>query len=114
MGEIFRGGERPSIEPCDGYEVVPLGANDLMSIGRMHFEPGVSIPEHAHPHQQLGFIYAGELTFHVDGEATVLRPGDGYALAGNEPHWGENAGEEPVAGIFVHSPPRSPTVWDAE
>lgn len=112
MGTVFRAADRDVTEPVDGYEVARLGANKLMSIGHMHFEPGVSIPEHSHPNWQAAFIYRGELTFHTDGESYVLEPGDGYTLAGNEPHYGENRGEDPVDGVYIHSPPRDLPSWE--
>lgn len=112
MVDIFRAAHRDVAEIVDGYEVARLGATDLMSIGHMRFAPGISIPEHCHPNQQVAFIYHGELTFHVDGDAHTLGPGDGYTLPGNEPHYGENRGDDPVEGIYVHSPPRDLPTWD--
>lgn len=112
MAEIVRMAERTVEEVADGYEIVTLAENDLMSLGHMHFEPGASIPEHSHPNQQIGMVYRGELTFHASGDQYVLEPGDSYALQGNEPHYGENHSGEPVDGFYVLSPPRGGPTWE--
>lgn len=112
MVDVVRTSDRPVEEPAEGYEIATLAENDLASLGHMRFEPGASIPEHSHPNQQIGVIYRGELTFHASGERYLLGPGDSYALRGNEPHYGENRGDEPVEGFYVLSPPRGGPTWD--
>ena len=98
-------------EVAEGFSVAQLGANDFMSIQHFHFEPGGSVPEHEHPHQQIGFVYRGELTFYVNGEEHTVGPGDCYIVDSNEPHYGVNEGDEPVDGVDVFSPPRGAADW---
>lgn len=110
--ETLRLDETASATVRDGVELTYLLEGERMSI--LHFEvaPGTTVPLHDHPHEQAGYLLAGEFTFVLDdGEEHVLRPGESYMVAGDEPHAAENRGGEPVRGIEVFSPPRPPGYW---
>ena len=111
MAEITRLSTFDDEEVSEGFSVAQLGANDSMSIQHFHFEPGGSVPEHEHEHEQIGFVYRGELTFYVDDEEHTVGPGDCYIVEANEPHYGVNEGDEPVDGVDIFSPPRGPADW---
>ena len=111
MPEIVRLDDHEPREVSDGFEVVQLGANDFMSIQYFRFMPGGSAPEHDHPHQQIGFVYRGELTFTVEGEEVTIGPGDTYSLYSHEVHAAENTGDTPVEGVDVFCPPRGAADW---
>lgn len=111
MAEIVKFEEETPREVEDGFEVVQIGHNDFMSIQHFHFEPGGSVPEHDHPHQQIGFVYNGHLTFYVNGEEYEIGPGDTYIVESHEPHYGVNNGDEPVDGVDIFSPPRGDASW---
>lgn len=111
MAEIARLEDRALEEVREGFKVAQLMANDFMSVQFSRFEPGGSAPEHDHPHQQIGFVYSGELTFSVEGEEYTVGPGDTYILYGYERHAAKNEGSVPVEGIDVFSPPRGVADW---
>lgn len=98
-------------EAIAGVHLAQLAAGKEMSVQHFRIEPGASVPEHDHPHEQAGFVYEGALTFRVDGEETVVDAGDSYILAGREPHAAENRGEETVRGVDVFAPPRPDPDW---
>ena len=50
------------------------------------FEPGATVPLHAHPHEQLGIVLRGMQALVVDGEAHELGPMEGYVLPGGVEH----------------------------
>ena len=105
---------RDAVEPTEAVDGVHLGllaGGERMNVQSFEIEPGATVPEHSHPHEQVGLITAGELTFLVDDEAVVCGPGDSYAFAGGEPHAAENRGETTVRGIDVFSPPRDDPDW---
>lgn len=110
--EVTSSAAQPSVEAVDDVELSQLVVGDRMSVQHFRIEPGAVVPEHDHPHEQAGFIYAGELTFVLanDSEQTV-GPGDSYVLAGEEAHAAENRGEEDVLGIDIFSPPRANPDW---
>ncbi|KAB1187935.1 MULTISPECIES: cupin domain-containing protein [Haloferax] len=100
-------------EAVDDVYLAVLAGGDKMNVQHFRIEPGASVPVHNHPHEQVGYIVSGELTFVVgdDGEEIVVGPGDSYSLAGDELHGADNRGDEPVVGIDVFSPPRDSAPW---
>ncbi|MEZ3144208.1 cupin domain-containing protein [Halobaculum sp. MBLA0143] len=109
--------ETVSHADADGVEAVPDvvlqqgAAGEETSVQQFEIEPGATVPEHSHPHEQAGYVARGELTFLVDGEERVVSAGDSYVLAGGEPHAAENRGDEPVVGVDVFAPPRTDPDW---
>lgn len=99
--------EREAVEAVDGVHLAQLAAGEEMSIQHFHVEPGAEVPEHSHPHEQVGYVYNGALTFIVDGEELVVTADESYAIPGGEPHAAVNRGDDPVDGIDVFSPPRT-------
>lgn len=100
-----------SAEAVDGVHLTQLAVGDDMSIQHFRIEPGATVPEHSHHHEQLGYIFAGELTFIVDGDAVPIAADESYALKSDEPHAAENRGDTPVFGIDIFSPPRANPDW---
>jgi quercetin dioxygenase-like cupin family protein len=98
-------------EAVDGVHLAQLAAGSAMSVQHFRIDPGAVVPEHSHPHEQTGYITAGELTFLVDGEELVVSPGDSYAIPADEPHGAENRGDTAVEGVDVFSPPRTNPDW---
>jgi len=100
-----------TVEAVDGVHLTQLVAGDRTSVQHFHVEPGASIPEHSHEHEQAGYVERGTLTFVVEGETHVVTAGESYVLPGGEPHAAENRGEDPVSGVDVFSPPRLASDW---
>jgi quercetin dioxygenase-like cupin family protein len=101
-------------EAVDGVHLSQLAAGTEMSVQHFRIEPGATVPEHSHPHEQTGYVTAGTLTFLVDGEECVVEAGDSYAIPGDEPHGAENRGDEPVEGVDIFAPPRVNPDWDGQ
>lgn len=102
-----------SVEAVERVHLSRLAAGDRMSVQGFEIEPGATVPEHSHDHEQTGVVVEGELTFLVgdEGETVVCGPGDSYAIPGGEPHAAENRGDDPVVGYDVFSPPRLDPDW---
>lgn len=100
-----------TVEVVEGVHLTQLVAGDRLSVQHFHVEPGASIPEHSHEHEQAGYVARGTLTFAVDGETHVIGAGESYVLAGGEPHAAANRGEDSVSGVDVFSPPRENPDW---
>jgi quercetin dioxygenase-like cupin family protein len=49
-------------------------------------DPGVVIPEHAHPAEQIGYIISGEVELSIAGISYRFAPGDSYAIPGGVIH----------------------------
>lgn len=109
--DIQHSGDSTSVEAVDDVFLTQLAAGDAMSVQHFRIEPGAVVPEHSHPHEQVGYILQGELTFITDDGEHVVQTGDSYALDGDEAHAAENRGDETVIGIDVFSPPRVNPDW---
>ena len=83
---------------------------DRMSFALIELEPNVSVAEHSHPNEQLGFIIEGTFTFTIGGETKHLAPGDTYVIPGGVPH-SALAGPEGTVAVDIFSPPRAE--WEA-
>jgi quercetin dioxygenase-like cupin family protein len=61
---------------------------------------------HKHAYEQIVYILAGHIRFHV-GEVTVLLgPGGLLQIPPDVMHWGEVVGDEPVLNLDVFTPVR--------
>ncbi|WP_101294412.1 cupin domain-containing protein [Halegenticoccus soli] len=100
-----------AVEAVPGVHLSQLAAGEEMSVQHFFIEPGATVPEHSHPHEQTGYIVEGTLTFVVDGEEVHAGPGDSYAVPADEPHAAENRGDVPVKGVDIFSPPRTDPDW---
>jgi quercetin dioxygenase-like cupin family protein len=74
-------------------------------------DPGAVIPEHDHPHEQIGFVYQGEITLFVGDDERTVGSGEGFFLPGGESHKVENTGETIARGVDIFSPPRPEDYW---
>jgi quercetin dioxygenase-like cupin family protein len=106
--------ETDSTEAVDGVHLARLAAGAEMSVQHFRIEPGAVVPEHAHPHEQTGYLTAGTLTFLVDGDEIVVSAGDSYVVPGDEPHAAENRGDVTVEGVDVFAPPRLDPDWTGD
>lgn len=102
-----------STEAVEGVFLAQLASTTHMNIQHFEIEPDATVPEHSHSQEQIGFVYAGELVFTVDGTEYVIAAGDSYAIPGNEAHAVENTSVETARGIDVFSPPRDNPAWQS-
>ncbi|WP_276259069.1 cupin domain-containing protein [Haloglomus litoreum] len=104
--------DRPTVD--DGFRLAELAAGDRTSILHYTIDPGVRVPRHQHEHEQLGYVFAGELTFLLDdGTEVTAGPDDTYTIDAHEGHAAVNRGEETVLGIDIFSPPRTDLDWES-
>jgi len=103
------------VEAVPGVHLSGLAAGEEMSVQHFTVDPGTTVPEHDHHHEQAGFVYQGTLTFVLaDGSEVAVAAGDAYDLAGDEVHAAENRGDVPAKGVDVFSPPRTDPDWAEE
>lgn len=68
-------------------------------------DPNTELPNHSHPHEQLGIVLEGEIEFTVDGQVEVLRPYQVYVIPGDVQHSAKTF-DHPVKVLDVFSPVR--------
>ena len=61
-------------------------AGRAMMLSMVTFEPAAVVPDHAHPHEQMGVLLTGRVEFTVGGLTRVLGPGDMWRIPGGVTH----------------------------
>jgi len=90
--------------PADGVEIRII-PGEKMTMVFFRVEPGVNVPEHAHPHEQMGTVLSGTLELVIGGEKQVVRKGGAYHVPSGVAHSGQCL-ESTVELIEVFTPPR--------
>ena len=80
-------------------------AGDALMLSVVTFDPGAEVPDHAHPHEQMGVMLAGRLEFTIGGRTEVLEVGDIWRIPSNVPHRAR-ALDGPAIALDVFHPVR--------
>ena len=64
---------------------------------RVDLQPGQRLPEHTHDHEEVFHVISGPLTVSLDGEETLLGPGDMVMVPPGVSHFSYAGGSEPCA-----------------
>ena len=90
--------------PAEGVEmrIIP-GSN--MTVVFFSLAPGATVPEHSHPHEQIGALIKGAIELSIGGEKKVVRAGEAYHIPGDVLHSGRNL-DAPAEIIEIFSPAR--------
>ncbi len=95
-------GSRHVIFP--GVEIRTTAGRQLM-LSVVKFEHGSVVPDHSHPHEQMGMMISGRLEFTVADTTRVLGPGDTWRIPGGVVH-SVRAFDEPAVALDVFHPIR--------
>ena len=95
-------GSHHQIFPGVGIETV---AGQRMMISVVNLEPESRVLDHAHPHEQMGYLVSGQLEFTIGGVTELLNPGDMWRIPGGVSHRVRAVGGHAVA-IDVFQPIR--------
>jgi len=91
-------------QPAEGVEIRVI-PGERMTMAFFHLEPGAKIPEHAHPHEQMGTVLKGAIELVIGEEKRVVREGCAYRVPSNVVHAGRCL-ESSSEVLEVFSPPR--------
>lgn len=98
------------LEDCSRHQIFPgvainTATGQNMTLSVVQFEPHAVVEAHSHPHEQMGMLLEGELTFLIGDERHVVRPGEMWRIPGGVIHkvW---AGEQPARALDVFYPIR--------
>lgn len=95
---------------CARHEIFPgvaihTAAGEKMMLSLVEFAPRSVVQPHAHPHEQMGMLISGKLTFTIGDETRTLEPGEMWRIPGGVVH-SAVAGDEPVQALDVFYPIR--------
>ena len=80
---------RSDITPIDlggGTQRRILAHDEPLMAVEVAFEAGAEGAVHSHPHTQLSYVLSGSFRYSVEGESTLLNPGDSIIVPGGLPH----------------------------
>jgi quercetin dioxygenase-like cupin family protein len=101
---FFKHREANAVEMLPGLIRRVLATSDVMMLAEFTFEEGVEVPEHTHPHDQVGYVVAGRMHMVMGEETVECGPGDSYHAPCGVPHSGAALERSVVVDVF--SPPR--------
>ena len=86
-------------EPVPGYRgrFVHCGS---MTIAYWSIKSDSTMPEHAHPHEQIVNLIEGEFELTLGDETRIMRPGDIAAIPPNLPHGGKSISDCLIIDVF--------------
>jgi quercetin dioxygenase-like cupin family protein len=84
----------------EGVRYKTLACGEKTHLTEFRLSAGSTIPQHAHPHEQTGYLVSGRLKFNIDGEIFDAEPGSGWNIAGNIEHGVEVIEDSIVTEIF--------------
>jgi quercetin dioxygenase-like cupin family protein len=87
-----------------GVEIRTTSGDQLM-LSVVTLETGSVVPEHSHPHEQMGMMISGTLEFTIGGVTRIVEPGDIWRIPGNVPHKVRTL-EGPAVALDVFHPIR--------
>jgi quercetin dioxygenase-like cupin family protein len=91
-------------KPAEGVEMRIIHG-ERMTMVFFHLQPGSAIPEHSHPHEQIGTVLKGTVELTVAGEKKTIYPGEAYHILPHATHGGK-CGDSPAEVLEVFSPVR--------
>ena len=90
--------------PSPGVEMFITEA-EHMTLSVVELEPHAVIPEHSHPHEQVGYMVEGEFELTIGGRSFHVVSGQIWRIPGGVPHK-VIAGDRPVRAVDVFYPLR--------
>ncbi len=104
------------INPADAPKLNQMPGLETTIITGLHGEkmmmvlsatlPGHTVPMHAHPHEQIGMIYAGKAVLRIGKEEQTVEKGDFYCIPANVSHGDTCLGNEPFVMLDIFYPGR--------
>jgi quercetin dioxygenase-like cupin family protein len=101
---FYKRSESTPIEMAPGLTRRVLATSQSLMLAEFTFEGGAAVPQHSHPHDQVGYVVAGRMEMVIGGRAVICGPGDSYHAPPDVPHSG--VALEPSVVIDVFYPPR--------
>jgi quercetin dioxygenase-like cupin family protein len=101
---IFKNVDAVPVEMLPDLTRRVLATSDGMMLVEFTFAAGVEVPEHSHPHDQVGYVVSGRMRMVMGDQVSECGPGDSYHAPSNVLHSGRAL--EPSVLIDVFSPPR--------
>lgn len=104
------------IDPTDAPRLTQIPGLETTILTGLHGEemmmvlnatlPGHTVPMHAHPHEQIGMVYAGKAVLRIGDEECMVEKGDFYCIPAGIPHGDTCIGDEAFVMLDIFHPVR--------
>lgn len=85
--------------------IAKIASGERIMLSLVTLAPGAVVPEHSHPHEQMGMMVSGTMELTIAGETRKLSGNEIYLVPGGVPHKAV-AGPEGATALDAFSPPR--------
>ena len=86
----------------DGVRIRTIFGEKIM-MSFVYFQPHSAVPEHNHPHEQMGMVLEGTFELVIEGERQQLEKGDAYLIPSNAKHSAQSFDRSAIA-LDIFSP----------
>lgn len=73
-------------EAAPGLRLKTLAYGEKTLLSEFRMEKGSTLPRHAHPHEQTGYLVKGRLVLTIGQETFDAGPGDSWSIPGATEH----------------------------
>jgi len=104
------------INPAEAPELIQMVGLRTKILTGLHGEkmmmalnttlPGHTVPQHSHPHEQIGMVYSGKARLCIGDEERIVQKGDFYCIPSDVPHSDTCIGNEPFVMLDIFYPVR--------
>ena len=91
-------------EIAPGALIQPVWGDKVMMVF-ITLEDGAEVPNHTHPHEQMGMVLDGQFELTIAGEARIVKKGDAYLVPSNVEHRAVATSGKALA-LDIFGPPR--------
>jgi len=89
------------VEQFEGAKRRTMVWGEKTLLGEFHLAAGHAMPNHAHPHEQAGYLISGKLRFNLPDESVLVGPGDAWCIPGDVPHQVDVLEDSVVIEVFA-------------
>lgn len=86
--------------PLEGIKLKTLTYGENTHMCEFALEAGSAIPDHSHPHEQIGYMVSGRIDFLIEGVMYNAEPGDSWSIPGDMPHSAKVIEDSVIVEVF--------------
>lgn len=83
---IVRDSDKNFVEPLTGVKRKTLAVGEKGMLTNFVLLAGAELPCHSHPHEQIGYLIAGDMILTIGDRDYRLTAGDSWAIPGGSQH----------------------------
>ncbi|HWR44727.1 cupin domain-containing protein [Sporomusa sp.] len=83
---VTRDKDKHFVTAMTGVERKTLAVGDKSMVVKFVLAAGAELPRHSHPHEQVGYLIAGEMIMTIGDQDYPLTAGDSWAIPGGVEH----------------------------